>query len=161
MLSSKFMSRLNASIFLATFILSLIASSCGDSTHNTVKDKIVGRWHWVQSTGGWTGETITPDSLGIYRTVEFKEDGTFHISEYNDETNIVIVGSYEIVQRKYAFLERDILIFKMPPYSSYKPPEQTIEFENDNKLKLIETCSDCYVHTYLRGLTDAIPCLVN
>ena len=141
------------STFVATFILVLITLSCDDDDPVSVKDKLVGEWFWVQSTGGWTGGTITPDSVGYSIILSFEEDGTYR--KFQNDT-LVFICSYTIERKEYNTELRDFLIIEdpdqMPPYC-YQV-DQVIEFETANTLKLIENCFDCYVHTYLKQIDE-------
>ncbi len=129
----------NLFVFLVTLLLILITSSCDDSTTVTTKDKIVDNWLWLQSTGGWTGGTITPDSVGYSIILSFEEDGIY--SKFQNDSLVTHCG-YTVERKEYSNREHDILIIE----DHYA--EQVIEYENTDKLKLIEICADCYEHTY-------------
>ena len=133
------------SILLATFILILITVSCDDDPV-TAKDKIVGNWLWLQSTGDWTGGTITPNSVGYSIIVSFEEDGTYSRLQSD---SLVHHGSYTVKRREVRGADRDILIIK-GEYTPRCPEDQIVEFENANKLKLTEIYMDWYEHTYIR-----------
>jgi hypothetical protein len=81
----------------------------------------------------------------------FEEDGTY--KKFQDDS-LAVLCSYTVERREVWGAERDMLIIKEPPYSSYMHLEQIIEFENSNKLKLIEYCFDCYEHTYIKQIDE-------
>jgi hypothetical protein len=117
--------------------------SCDTSTSVDSKDKIVGEWIWLQSSGGWSGTPISPQTVGYSVKLVFEEDGGY--KEYRNDS-LTIESSYTIERKPYGSSnkERDFLIVK----KYYE--ERLIEFQDSNKLKLIDTCIDCYVHNYFK-----------
>jgi hypothetical protein len=68
----------NMSYFLLICISIFLIKNCTTSSSPDTKDKIIGRWIWLQSSGGWTGGTITPESVGYGMTVVFERNGIYN-----------------------------------------------------------------------------------
>ena len=132
------------STFLIIFSILFFTLSCDDSTSPNSEDKIVGEWIWIQSSGGWTGGIINPDSVGYNIKIVFEKDGVY--KEYKDDS-LSIKSHYIIEHKQYGANneKRDFLIIEDHHVG------QLIEFEDSNKLNLIENCMDCYVHNYYKS----------
>ena len=131
------------SIFLIILSILLFTLSCDNSTSANTEDKIVGEWIWIQSSGGWTGGIINPDSVGYNIKIVFEKYGVY--KEYKDDS-LAITSHYVIEQKQYGANseKRDFLIIENHHV------EQLIEFEDSNNLNLVDNCMDCYVHKYHR-----------
>ncbi len=66
-----------------TLILSTIMFvfwGCSESPNSAVDaDTIIGKWQWVQTSGGIDGRTFTPESEGKEILLEFSADSVQHI----------------------------------------------------------------------------------
>ena len=125
------------------FFLIIFTISCNNSTSGNSEDKIVGKWAWIQSSGGYTGDTINPDIVGYSIILAFEENGVY--KEYKNGL-LKFSSKYFIEKKPYGSInnKRDFLII------DNRNKEQLIEFEKSISLKLIENCWDCYIHSYKR-----------
>lgn len=65
-------------------------------SNSSLNDKLNGRWEWVKSYGGFTGNALyTPESVGEQRYVEFQKKGVVHF--WSNEKQ---VGSYNFIADK-------------------------------------------------------------
>jgi len=102
--------------------------------------KIQGDWNWVESTGGFAGLTLTPESEGLTRSLRV-DDTTFKYFE-NGEL-------------------KETFTYRLDTYSGNKPCnfcdfvvlgrglEKFYVLEEDS-LQLIDQCDDCFNHIYER-----------
>lgn len=62
--------------------LALAASACADGVAPDAEG-LVGAWRWVEASGGFAGETLTPESTGQSMLLIFGEDGLARV--YGEE----------------------------------------------------------------------------
>lgn len=95
---------------------------------------MLGAWTWIESSGGFGGETIVPNDASTQ---------TLYIDRYkfhrfvND--SLIMETGYELTSA-YGW---DVVI----EYDSGGADALMVE---GSRLKLIDLCFDCYVHTYER-----------
>jgi hypothetical protein len=116
-------------------------SSCEDSEE--VKHRIVGKWNWIQSFGGYAGHYITPQSAGYSKTIIF--DVNKYYSVFRDDS-LTEKTTYQIT---YEDIWGDQELEEILTIEG-DPIKQVIEFEGIDTLKLLENCFDCYNHTFIR-----------
>lgn len=106
-------------------------------------DKLFGTWYWLESSGGWSGDTITPGIVGYSIKIIFQEDSVYR--EYKDDS-LIVKMPYRIMRKPYGSLEddRDFLVLE-----NYHV-DQMIEYEDPNKFILTESCFDCSINKYVR-----------
>lgn len=112
-----------------------------DSAPDTVfVSKLIGSWEWIQSTGGFAGRTITPETEGYTRTVHFRSDWTYK-EERNDTT--ILETTYRLDQDSVGGT-----IVHTLQIDNGIPSE--ITNLTDSTLSLDEQCIDCFGHSYRR-----------
>jgi hypothetical protein len=121
----------------------LIFFTCKDSKSPEPEDNLFGTWNWVESSGGWSGDTINPDIVGYSIKIVFQKDSVY--KEYLNDSLIVSMP-YKIVQKPYGSTEneRDFLVLE-----NFRV-DQMIEYEGSNILILTEMCFDCSVKKYIK-----------
>jgi hypothetical protein len=120
------------------FLFSACSILDGDSPFTEIQ----GKWDWVRSTGGVTGQTVTPDSAGYsHQQLLFTWDEEFVF--YQDDT-VNTQGIYSLERME------DKVYLSYNPTSGSTWPEQTVEFVEGDTLVLMDQCTDCYTHTYVR-----------
>ncbi|WP_372639786.1 hypothetical protein [Ancylomarina sp.] len=115
--------------------------SCSDDDDGQLFDaEIIGRWDWVESTGGIDGRTDTPASTGNQIVIEFRA------GSYKKYVN----GELE-EEMTYKLEEGESMIFgKMAVMIIYQNGwKQSIE-RCDSKLILHDECLDCFRNEYTR-----------
>jgi hypothetical protein len=102
---------------------------------------IDGEWRWHKSVGGFTGEVVTPDSAGVPdRRIVFTLNNSFIF--YRADT-LYRFGHYSLSKR-------DDLFFISFQAAEAFLVDQQIQFEGPDTLVLIDECTDCYTHWYVR-----------
>lgn len=122
-------------IFAFSIIFFLI--SCGKESDENQNKALIGKWTWIQSSGGIAGQTYTPQSTGDMITIEFFNDLTYR--QYrNDILNIET--KYEL---KNVDGYNELFIF----YENGNPGS-IITLLDKNSLILTDNMFDGYVNTY-------------
>ena len=131
--------KLNFFLFSISFFFII---SCSVTDTDSTKNKLVGQWEWIRSTGGIIGETTTRDSAGVpNRRFNFNFSQTF--SFYRADT-LVQTGIFSLNKK-----DGDLVI-------SYNTKEenfffdQRVNFQGKDTLILADECYDCYINTYIR-----------
>ena len=132
------MSRL--STIIGVVVIALVFTSCVTNPENN-KNTIFGYWQFVESTGGFTGETRTPESLGYHQTIHFTKDSL--IFRYKDNQ---LVG----VKRFHILPSRDKFVADTLIREDYYV-RQIISFRTADTLVLTDYCTDCYRTVYARA----------
>ncbi len=103
--------------------------------------ELIGRWEWEESTGGFAGLRLTPDSTGYTIMLTFHTDGTFVWHRSDQEP---LTGLYQLVQRNGTWHVR------YRPADHRWMPEQRIDFATPDTLRLHDWCEDCFSHRFHR-----------
>jgi hypothetical protein len=127
------------------FCVLLVACTRYSSTQTT-NETLYGKWIWEGSSGGFTGrQTITPETVGYTKVVQFSRNGTFR--EFRDD-RLVISADYTIVNKKTIFgYDRDVICFAD---STGQMMDQVIMKLTETALCLSDPCPDCFGHSYIR-----------
>jgi hypothetical protein len=122
-----------------TFIL-IALMGCSNSDESELKSQLIGKWKWVESSGGIDGRTETPASTGNAVTLEFTRTTmkTFINGNLESEINYEIqVGSSIRTTQK-----TDLIVYENGTI-------QSVLIEG-NSLVLFEECYDCFQQNYLK-----------
>jgi hypothetical protein len=105
-----------------------------------------GSWKWLQSVGGFAGETRTPESTGHTVSIVFGVDGK---AQFYQDGIAQIRYPYIVTNEKPYPDAKDIYFveFLGAPAPSNK---QMISYKGVDTLLLADLCIDCYQHTYAR-----------
>ena len=121
-------------------ILATLTINCSIDDENTIKEKIIGKWLWIESSGGIQGETINPQTTGENRHIVITSD---KITYY---TNGTLTSEFGYYLQKGASIwtieEADLMIYE-------NDRTQSIVL-NENKLILYDECNDCYQNEYIK-----------
>jgi hypothetical protein len=120
--------------------------SCEKNSPFTEEPAILGKWQWIKSVGGLTGnQTILPEE-GINTFLEIFSDSSYRVSQTGSDpfSNI-----YSIRIEKSIFTNQNVpvLTFYDQTMKPYVQP-QIIRWENQ-MLVLQENCTDCFSHFYI------------
>ncbi len=114
--------------------------SCSKEVKTQVNVEIIGKWIWVETSGGFAGTITTPKSTGNRITIEFTK--TSYIKYINGkldaEMSYIIEPGNSI--RKEG--KTDLIIYE-------NEKKQSIELKGD-KLILFDECFDCFQNEYIR-----------
>lgn len=111
-----------------------------NSTNDSTKESnpILGKWEWIESSGGITGATTTPASTNTKNQLEISDTT---VKRYVNGV-LVATDSYSIETKKSIFGgEKQMLVYKEGN------PSQSFSVLND-KLVLNDECYDCYQSKY-------------
>ena len=122
-----------------TFIL-IVLIGCSNSNNLELKSQLIGKWKWIESSGGIDGRTETPASTGNAVTIEITRTTikTFINGKLESEMNYEIQSGSSIRTTE----KTDLIVYENGTIHSV-----LIE---GNSLVLFEECYDCFQHNYLK-----------
>lgn len=132
------------------FVLCGVAlTACSVVGSNRVHSRLVGKWQWIRTTGGFVGMVITPDSVGYESYTVFEPDHTYSV--FRADT-LVKKGKYRSGKEdgEKTISYEDIQYFPPRPNKTSFSPRQWIKFRGSDTLVLMDQCYDCYISTYVR-----------
>lgn len=127
-------------IFLSLILVVLFSSCLKDDDDPQFASEIIGRWIWIESTGGIDGRTETPVSTGNQITIEFSADS--YKKYVNGNLNVQMTYKLEIGESFRLTEKTDLIIYE----NGWK---QSIELCG-NKLILYDECTDCFKNEYIK-----------
>ncbi len=136
---------------IVTFSLFLTTCRKDISLPSPDLEKLFGSWEWVQSSGGFGGQTTTPISAGYSHTVEFNKNGIYKWykdGKLQDKMKFTATEGSSIYTTGTAFLikYKDTGLFD----KNENPTTQRVTFGGQDTLFLSDECYDCYGHIYIR-----------
>lgn len=139
---------------LAIAAFSFLAMTCRKNIaipKNTDFEKLFGSWNWVQSSGGFAGQIITPTTEGYSQTVEFKKNGVYiryKNGKRTDKMQFTLTEGSSIYTTGLAHLIK---------YKNTGPIDkdnthmtQSVTFGGQDTLFLRDECYDCYTTIYIK-----------
>ena len=139
---------------LAIVVFSFLAMTCRKDIpvpKNKGFEKLFGSWNWVQSSGGFAGQTITPATDGYSQTVEFKKNGIYiryKNGKRTDKMQFTLTEGSSIYTIGLAYLIK---------YKNTGPIDknnthtiQSVTFGGQDTLFLRDECYDCYTSIYVK-----------
>ncbi|KUO66769.1 MAG: hypothetical protein APF83_06960 [Lutibacter sp. BRH_c52] len=120
--------------------LASLTINCSNDDENNIKEQLIGKWIWVESSGGIQGETLNPQTTGENRHIEITFD------EIKYFTNGILTSEFDYYLQKGESImtneKIDLMIYE-------NDRKQSIVL-NENKLILYDECFDCYQNEYLK-----------
>jgi hypothetical protein len=125
-------------IILTFILITLIGCSQDDKIN--IKSQLLGKWKWVESSGGIDGRTETPESTGTAVTIEFTVSSMRKFVNGHLESEV----DYEIISGPSirTIEDTELIVYE-------NGIEQSVEL-NGNYLVLYEDCYDCFQHNYIK-----------
>jgi hypothetical protein len=105
--------------------------------------KLYGSWNWVQSSGGFAGETTTPATAGYTMTVEFSPNGIY---KWYKNNQLQGQAQYSMTTGNSIFSTEQVNQLQVEGSST----KQAVRFGGPDSLFLNDECYDCYGHIYTR-----------
>lgn len=140
---TKFPKAMRCKLTLSATVLVFLCASCSVLSSDTGAEQLIGSWRWLNSTGGFAGWTISPDSTGYSeRLVRFRPDNSF--SAYRADT-LFQSGRYSLEQT-----DGETIVSYETSDDEWLP-RQRVEFKGKDTLVLVDLCDDCYRSTYHRA----------
>ena len=137
-------------------LIVLLNSSCTDDqslNDETIKGELQGSWRWVASTGSIAGITITPENSGKTMSISFTEDDNFKKFIDGEEvyySPFVLTNDDDKINIQYT----TFALFESQGLGFDHQVNQMIEFEDENKINMIDPCCDNFVFTFVRILAS-------
>lgn len=103
---------------------------------------LVGVWDWRQSCGGFAGQCYYADSVDYTKTLILESDYDF-VMLRND--TVSFVGTYQVVRKPFWSDSDTADVLLIDGW-----PEMKIEKLTSDTLALIDRCSDCFSHLYVK-----------
>lgn len=105
---------------------------------NDFSNSLIGKWEWIESSGGITGVILTPGSEGVQVTIEFNGNTYRKYVDGNLETE----KTYKIEKGSSIFKTEnvDLIIYE----DNWK---QSFQLHGDT-LFLYDECYDCFLNEY-------------
>lgn len=122
-------------------LITVILLGCSEKVDLSQPD-LIGKWKWIQTTGGFAGVNITPETEGFTRTLVFSEDGHYKFIKNDSVTE---EGTYEIIKKKNTIAGEAFVI----SYSGGRLLEEIIVQQNDT-LNLQQNVIDGFRNKYTR-----------
>ena len=102
---------------LITFIFILAIFSCSNNDEPELNPEpqpekhytLVGEWEWLGSSGGWDGDSYTPENTGNNLSLSFSRKGSAIVMENMD--TVLISKFYQKKEVLYLNIESNVLYF--------------------------------------------------
>lgn len=121
-------------------LLTILTINCSSEDENNINEQIIGKWKWVESSGGIQGGTHTPQTTGENRNIEITSD---KIKYY---TNGILTSEFNYNLQKGESIraneQTDLMIYENDRIQSI--------ILNESKLILHDECFDCYQNEYIK-----------
>lgn len=110
---------------------------------------LVGKWEWIESSGGFGGGVLTPKTEAYTIMVEFTKRNIFKSYKdgaFNTQNNI------KIVKGKSVYSQESQLIIKYfkGKNADLSMMNDSFDFKGKDTLILKQECYDCYTRTFVR-----------
>ena len=134
-------------------LISVFMSNCRKdiTTPNSEAEKLFGKWTWLQSSGGISGNLKSPKSEGYTNSIEFSDKGIYKTFKDGKQANKM---KYSLSEGKSIYLPGKGIIIEFKNVGLFDkdnaPLKQSIQFFGNDTLFLSEECYDCYSHLYVR-----------
>ena len=106
-------------------------------------NRLFGYWRWVESSGGYFGIHLTPDSVGYTQTYHFTSDSVLYVYR-SDTLHAQYRYSIHTTDAETPPTVRDTLCV------NDGRPYQTIRYAQSDTLVLSDICMDCFTHRYVK-----------
>ncbi len=103
---------------------------------------LVGRWVWLQSSGGISGRVDTPQSTGTNRTLVVTSDSVLQLLQ---QDTVVVAGRFRIHREPTSFRSDTAEVLRLDGVAIW-----IIEFRSRDILALTDLCYDCFMHVWAR-----------
>ena len=125
-------------IFFTFILITLIG--CTQEGDINLNSRLIGKWKWIESSGGIDGRTETPESTGNVVTIEFTSTTmkTFVNGNLESEVNYEIQSGSSIRSAEKTYL----IVYENGTIHSV--------LLEGNSLVLFEECYDCFQQNYLK-----------
>lgn len=115
----------------------------------SVPKNLIGKWTWIETSGGFAGEITNPQTEKYEVQIEFTKNKLF--SEWKDKQTINC-QKYFIKTAKSIYSEQaqPIITYVPKPGSKSSLMADSFEFKGKDTLILKNECHDCYTRVFVR-----------
>jgi len=128
---------------LAAAVAVVATLACGGSTAPSDFARILGRWDWVESSGGIAGVTLTPASTGHEMSLQFLPVGQVRLFE---DGSLVRTVGYELLGDAQG---DSVEVAYVPALWGFD--SQTATFPGGDELVLTDPCCDGFTYRWTRA----------
>lgn len=110
---------------------------------------LVGKWEWIESSGGFGGGILTPKTEAYTIRVEFTKKNIFKSYKdgvFNTQNNIKFVTGKSV----YSQEEQLLIKYFKGTSADMSMMNDSFEFKGKDTLILKQECHDCYTRTFVR-----------
>jgi len=105
------------------FLFGIVIVSCSNDNENAIQQAILGKWNWIESYGGFTGNMhYTPEKTGEERQLIFKDNGAVYLISNTDtvfntnylitkEKSILFGDEFDFLTINYRYDLKDTIIY--------------------------------------------------
>jgi hypothetical protein len=127
---------------LILLLVTLFLASCNNDSKIEKNNSVVGKWKWIESSGGIDGRVENPTTTGKSIVLEFTEST---IKTYENGL-LKSEGNYKIqLQNSILGGQKEMIITGTAPNES----KRSYEIESNN-LYLSDECYDCFQSKYIK-----------
>ncbi|MFO0357026.1 MAG: hypothetical protein ACK50A_08735 [Sphingobacteriaceae bacterium] len=110
---------------------------------------LVGKWEWIESSGGFGGGILTPKTEAYTIRVEFTKKNIFKSYKdglFNMQSNLKFISGKSI----YSAEPTTIITYYRGKEKDLSMMNDSFEFKGKDTLILKQECHDCYTRTFVR-----------
>lgn len=110
---------------------------------------LVGKWNWIESSGGFGGGVLTPKSEAYTIHIEFTKKNIFKSYKdgvFNMQSNL----KFNIGKSIYTAEPTTIISYYRGKEKDMSMMNDSFEFKGKDTLILKQECHDCYTRTFVR-----------
>lgn len=130
--------------------LILLMSFCWFGYSQNKSKQLVGKWEWIESSGGITGGIMTPKSEGYTIQSEFTKKGIYR--SYKDGLlNLQMKYKVVLIKSVLSGAESYMVHYQNVKGQNLSMVNDSFEFRGKDTLILKEECHDCYTRIFVRS----------
>jgi len=133
-------------IFL--FIL-LFGMQFGVFSQKNISKKLMGKWNWIETSGGFGGYIVTPKTEGYSIQMEFTKKGEF--KSFKDNIfNLEMKYKVELGKTIYSTEKKFIIQYIGANGANNGMINDSFAFRDKDTLVLMQECTDCYTRVFVK-----------
>jgi hypothetical protein len=110
---------------------------------------LIGKWNWIESSGGFGGGVLTPKTEAYTINIEFTKKNIFKSYKdgvFNMQSNV----KFNIGKSIYSSELKTIITYYRGKERDMSIMNDSFEFTGKDTLILKQECNDCYTRTFVR-----------
>jgi len=119
------------------------------TAQKSILKKLSGKWNWIETSGGFSGDIVTPKSQGYSIQMEFTKKGIF--KSFKDNVfNLEMTYKLEKGKSIYSTEEKYIIHYIGANGKNNGMIDDSFEFRSKDTLVLKQECPDCYTRVFVK-----------